>query len=184
MPRPKSRPTHSASSPIREAHIDREQVSAALARCLDELLPKARLEVSYTIRREPEAPSGAGYEHPEVSVDFSGADQELLLQHNAELLQALEYIALRWIRLDPQLFDRVRFDAGGYRGMRIEELRLSAHVAAERVRETKAPFRFNPMSARERRIVHLALQEEAGVRTASEGDGEERQVVVYPAAAR
>jgi spoIIIJ-associated protein len=91
---------------------------------------------------------------------------------------------LRWIRLDPQLFDRVRFDAGGYRGMRIEELRLSAHVAAERVRETKAPFRFNPMSARERRIVHLALQEEAGVRTASEGDGEERQVVVYPAAAR
>jgi predicted RNA-binding protein Jag len=30
----------------------------------------------------------------------------------------------------------------------------------------------------------LALQEEAGVRTASEGDGEERQVVVYPAAAR
>jgi spoIIIJ-associated protein len=182
MPQPKPQPA--ASPLIREGRLDREKVSAALARCLDELLPKARLEVSYKIRQEPEAASAPGYEHPEVSVDFSGEDQELLLLHNAELLQALEYIALRWIRLDPQLFDRVRFDAGGYRGLRIEELRLSAHVAAERVRETKAPFRFNPMSARERRIVHLALQEETGVRTASEGDGEERQVVVYPAAAR
>jgi spoIIIJ-associated protein len=181
MPQPKPQPSNPSLK--REVHIDREQVSAALARCLDELLPKMRLALSYEIRQEPKA-AEPGYEHPEVSVDFSGADQELLLQHNAELLKALEYIALRWIRLDPQLFDRVRFDAGGYRGMRIEELRLSARVAAERVRETKAPFRFNPMSARERRIVHLVLQEEAGVRTASEGDGEERQVVVYPAAAR
>jgi predicted RNA-binding protein Jag len=37
------------------------------------------------------------------------------------------------------------------------------------------------MSARERRILHLVLKEEAGVRTASEGVGEDRQVVVYPA---
>ncbi|MGO9640798.1 MAG: protein jag, partial [Candidatus Acidiferrales bacterium] len=100
---------------------------------------------------------------------------------NAELLQALEYIALRWIRLDPQWYDRVRFDSADYRALRIEELRLSARVAADRVRETRAPFRFNPMSPRERRIVHLALKEESGIRTASEGEGEERQVVVYPA---
>jgi spoIIIJ-associated protein len=183
MPQPKPQSTASSAPRTREGHLDREKVSAALGRCLDELLPTARFDLTYKIHQEPEAAGAAGYEHPEVSVEFSGADQELLLQHNAELLQALEYIALRWIRLDPQLFDRVRFDAGGYRAMRIEELRLSAHVAAERVRETKAPFRFNPMSARERRIVHLALQEEAGVRTSSEGDGEERQVVVHPAIA-
>jgi spoIIIJ-associated protein len=180
MPQPKSQ--SSAAPSAREARIDREQVTAALGRCLDALLPVARFNLSYKIRQEPAA-AAPGYEHPEISVEFSGADQDLLLQHNAELLQALEYIALRWIRLDPQLFDRVRFDAGGYRAMRIEELRLSAHVAAERVRESKQPFRFNPMSARERRIVHLALQEEPGVRTSSEGDGEERQVVVHPAAA-
>jgi spoIIIJ-associated protein len=181
MPQPTQQP--SASTRAREEHVDRAQVAAALAGCLDELLPKAHLDLSYQIRQEPEA-SSPGYEHPEVSVVFAGRDQDLLLQHNAELLKALEYIALRWIRLDPQLFDRVRFDSGDYRALRIEELRLSASVAAERVRETKAPFRFNPMSARERRIVHLALQEQSGVRTASEGEGEERQVVVYPAAAR
>jgi predicted RNA-binding protein Jag len=37
------------------------------------------------------------------------------------------------------------------------------------------------MSARERRILHLVLKEESGVRTGSEGAGEDRQVVVYPA---
>lgn len=182
MPQPK--PQTTASQHGREVRFDREQTSAALARCLDELLPRTHLDLSYVIRQESASSSATGYEHPEVSVEFSGADQGLLLEQNAELLKSLEYIALRWIRLDPQLFDRVRFDCGGYRSLRIEELRLSAHVAAERVRETKSAFRFNPMSARERRIVHLALQEEAGVRTSSEGDGEERQVVVYPAAAR
>jgi len=181
MPQAKQQPPVAPRN--REAHVDREQVAAALARCLDALLPKAHLELSYQIRQEPQA-AAPGFENPEVSVVFAGRDQDLLLERNAELLKALEYVALRWIRLDPQLFDRVRFDSGDYRALRIEELRLSARVAAERVRETKSPFRFNPMSARERRIVHLALQEQAGVRTASEGEGEERQVVVYPAAPR
>ena len=95
---------------------------------------------------------------------FKGRDQDLLLEHNAELLKALEHIALRWLWLDPQFYGRVRFDAGGYRGLRIEELKLSARVAAERVRETQAPFRFNAMSSRERRILHLVLKEEPGVR--------------------
>ena len=114
-------------------------------------------------------------------VIFRGRDQDLLLERNADLLKALEHLALRWLRLDPQFYDRVRFDAGDYRSLRIEELKLSAHVAAERVRETHAPFRFNAMAARERRILHLVLKEEPGVRTASDGAGEDRQVVVYPA---
>ncbi len=95
------------------------------------------------------------------SSSFKGRDQDLLLEHNAELLKALEHIALRWLWLDPQFYGRIRFDAGGYRAARIEELKLSARVAAERVRESHSPFRFNAMSARERRILHLVLKEEA-----------------------
>jgi len=117
----------------------------------------------------------------EVAVVFSGADQELLLEHNAELLLALEHIAHRWLRLDPRLHDRVRFDCGEYRATRLAELKLSARVAAQRVRETGQPFQFNPMSARERRIVHLELTGAAGVRTESEGSGDNRQLVIYPA---
>ena len=120
-------------------------------------------------------------EEKDVLVAFSGADQELLLEHNAELLLALEHIAHRWLRLDPRMHDRVRFDCGDYRATRLEELKLSARVAAQRVRETGQPFRFNPMSSRERRIVHLELNGAPGVRTMSEGAGDRRQLVIYPA---
>ena len=168
---------------LRDGELDREALAAELRRFLDLVMAQARIELAYEIRLEPRSTGGAAeaeVETPEVLVVFRGRDQDLLLERNAELLQALEYIALRWLRLDPHYYDRVRFDSGDYRALRIEELKLSARVAADRVRETHAPFRFNPMPARERRVIHLVLKEQPGVRTASEGVGEQRQVVVYP----
>jgi spoIIIJ-associated protein len=64
--------------------------------------------------------------------------------------------------------------------MRLEELRLAADVAAERVRKTSTPYEFAPMSSRERRIVHLALRDHDDLRTESEGEGLRRYVVLYP----
>ena len=78
------------------------------------------------------------------------------------LLLALEHIGHRWLRLDPRLHDRVRFDCGDYRASRLDELKLSARVAAQRVRETGQAFRFNPMSPRERRLFILELTGAAG----------------------
>ena len=165
---------------VQDGKIDREALATELRRFLDLVLARTRLELAYEVRSQ-DAAAEAEIENPEVLVLFRGRDQELLLERNAELLKALEYIALRWLRLDPHYYDRVRFDSGDYRALRLEELKLSARVAAERVRETHQPFRFNPLSARERRIIHLVLKDEPGVRTASEGAGEERQVVVHPA---
>ena len=165
---------------VQDGKIDREALATELRRFLDLVLARTRLELAYEVRSQDSAVE-AEIENPEVLVLFRGRDQELLLERNAELLKALEYIALRWLRLDPHYYDRVRFDSGDYRALRLEELKLSARVAAERVRETRQPFRFNPLSARERRIIHLVLKDEPGVRTASEGAGEERQVVVHPA---
>ncbi len=165
---------------VQDGKIDREALATELRRFLDLVLARTRLELAYEVRSQDSA-AEAEIENPEVLVLFRGRDQELLLERNAELLKALEYIALRWLRLDPHYYDRVRFDSGDYRALRLEELKLSARVAAERVRETHQAFRFNPLSARERRIIHLVLKDEPGVRTASEGAGEERQVVVHPA---
>jgi spoIIIJ-associated protein len=79
------------------------------------------------------------------------------------------------------LHDRVRFDCADYRATHLEELKLSARVAAQRVRETGQEFQFNPMSSRERRIIHMELSGAVGVRTMSEGVGERRYLVIYPA---
>ena len=162
-----------------DGKLNYSAASAELRRCLDMILQNGRFELSYEISSTEPAAVGA-LEHPELLVNFRGPDTELLLERNAELLKALEHIALRCLWLDPQFYDRVHFDAADYRALRIEELKLSARVAADHVRDTRAPFRFNAMSARERRILHLVLKEEPGLRTSSEGVGEERQVVVFP----
>jgi spoIIIJ-associated protein len=60
------------------------------------------------------------------------------------------------------------------------ELQLIARTAAEKVRQTRLPFKLNPMDSRERRIVHLALADDQTIRTESEGEGEFRKVVIYP----
>jgi spoIIIJ-associated protein len=120
------------------------------------------------------------FENPEVIIRFSGPDVELLLNNRAELLLALEHLTMEGLRMPPEDHTRVCFDAEDYRMLRIEELRLSAGAAAEKVRHTGVPFSFNPMSSRERRIVHLALRDETGVRSESSGVGSHRQVVVYP----
>ncbi|HJY85346.1 MAG TPA: R3H domain-containing nucleic acid-binding protein [Candidatus Acidoferrales bacterium] len=171
---------------VQDGKVDREALAAELRRFLDLVIAQTRLELGYEIRLEVRSggASAVEVESPEVLVVFRGRDQELLLERSAELLQALEYLALRWLRLDPHYYDHIRFDSGDYRALRIEELKLSARVAAERVRETRTPFRFNPMPARERRVIHLVLKDQPGVRTTSEGVGEQRQVVVFPAEAK
>jgi spoIIIJ-associated protein len=56
-----------------------------------------------------------------------------------------------------------------------------AEKAAERVRTTRIPFSFDPMSPNERRIIHLALGEDQTVKTESRGNGVDRKVTIYPA---
>lgn len=164
-------------NPQGEARLDRDRAIVELKRFLDLALREMGLAIEYVIQT-PSAPApGEG----EVAVVFHGADEGLLLERSAELLLALEHVAHRWLRLDPRLHDHVRFDCGEYRATRLEELKLSARVAAQRVRETGLPFRFNPMSSRERRVIHLELNGAAGVRTVSEGAGDRRQLVIYPA---
>jgi spoIIIJ-associated protein len=172
--------TASRPNLIVDGKLNHAAITAELRRCIDTLLQKSRFQLSYEIHATGPA-AARELENPEIVVEFKGKDQGLLLEHNAELLLALEHISLRWLWLDPQFYGRIRFDSAGYRGIRIEELKLSARVAAGRVRETHAPFRFNAMSSRERRILHLVLKEEPGVRSESEGTGEDRYLVVYPA---
>ena len=121
------------------------------------------------------------FENPDLLVRFSGPDVELLLANKAELLLALEHLTMEALRMAPEEHSRLCFDANDYRLLRIQELRLSAEAAAERVKKTGVPFHFSPMNSRERRILHLAMRGETQVRSESVGEGPIRQVVVVPA---
>ncbi|HUK30896.1 MAG TPA: R3H domain-containing nucleic acid-binding protein [Candidatus Acidoferrum sp.] len=174
--------TKPVQSFVREGKLDREAVAAALKGWLGAVMPKTGMNLRCKIQTSPASAAGdEEFERPEVVVLFDGPDVGLLLDHGAEILLALEYLSVRSLRIEPPFFDRIRFDAGDYRAARIAELKNAARVAAGRVRDSRQPFRMNPMTARERRIVHLALKDQPGIRTSSDGLGEERQVVIYPA---
>lgn len=137
------------------------------------------LHLRYRIVVDP--PPISEWETPEIYVDFSGPDSTLLLDRGGELLRALELLAFEILRLESGDHDKINFDCKNQRSLRLKELRMQAGVAAEKVRQTGVPFHFAPMSSRERRMVHLALRDEADLRTESDGEGRDRCVVLYPA---
>ena len=146
---------------------------------LDATLENGGIKLTYEI--QDAAPSNDDFETPDVMVKFSGPDVDLLLSNRAELLLALEHVTMEMLRMPSEDHSRISFDANDYRLLRIEELRLSAVAAADRVKRTGEHFRFNPMNSRERRVIHLSLRNEPAVRSESCGAGPGRHVVVYPA---
>lgn len=143
------------------------------------LLEKAGLSLTFKIG--PGESLHPEIENPNVLVKFGGRDLDILMENKAELLLALEHLAGEVLHLGSDQHSQLCFDANDYRMMRMEELHLSAQVAADQVVKTRIPFRFNPMTSRERRIVHLALRSKPDVRSESYGMGPTRQVVIYPA---
>ena len=174
---------------IRDGKLDRQATAEALRRFLEEMVRVSGLELKVKVRAiesspAPASPPGEALAEPEVIADLDGRDKEILLERGGELLKAIEHLAFRALRLESAYHEKIHLDSGGYRALRFEELRMTAKVAAERVQTSRQPFRLNPMSSRERRIVHLALKDMPGVRTESVGVGEERQVVIHPLKAK
>jgi len=154
-----------------EAAID------AIGDFLDDVLDAAGLDLEFEIS---EGEVGTELISPDILVEFEGDDLPLLLENRGELLLALEQLTLEAIRTPHEERYRILFDADDYRLTRIEELQMTAKHAAEKVRTTGQPFHFQPMTSRERRILHLALRDEPGVKSLSEGMAPRRHTVVHP----
>ncbi len=147
---------------------------------LKEMLHNGGFRLKYRITVNPPMPEDRDWERPDILVEFAGPDSDLLLERGGEALRSFEHVAHKMLRLDNEEHEKVSFDCKNFKAMRIEELRLAASVAAEKVAKTGIPYTFAPMSARERRIVHLALRDNPELKTESTGEGGHRSVVVYP----
>jgi spoIIIJ-associated protein len=167
------------SEPPNEPKYAVAAVGSRIEEFLLTVMRDAGLKVQFEV--QDAEPAQDDFETPDVEVKFTGPDVDLLLTNKAELLLALEHVTMEMLRVPSEDHSRIAFDANDYRLLRVEELRLSAATAAEKVKRTGVPFRFNPMNSRERRVIHLALRNETEVRSESLGAGPARQVVVYPA---
>ena len=154
-----------------------EEIKDRIDDFLDPLLDYSLLDLDYEIE---DGEAGSELISPDLTVKFEGDDLDILLAHRGELLMALEQLTLEALHIPHEDRYRLLFDANDYRIMRIEELRLSAETAAEKVKKNGRPFHFQPMTSRERRILHLALRDIEGVTSGSEGVAPHRHTVVKP----
>ena len=159
--------------------MDNIQSANQLNAFLGGVVKHAGFKLKYRIMVNPPVADDRDWERPEILVEFAGPDSSLLLERGAELLRSLELLAIEMLRLPGNEHEKISFDCMGHRKARLEELRMTARVAAEKVRKSGAPYHFAPMSSRERRILHLALRDENDLRTESAGEGLRRSVVLY-----
>ena len=113
------------------------------------------------------------------TINIEGPDSAIVIGRHGETLKAFEFLANLIYRTD-QSSPKIRFDCAGYRARREESLIHLAESAAREVIHKRAPVSLEPMSSWERRIIHLALQNNREIMTSSEGEEPLRKIVVYP----
>lgn len=123
-------------------------------------------------------------ETPEqILLKIRGDGSGLLIGKRGQTLDALQYLVNKAVRKptsDGEGEKRVVVDSEHYRERREESLRNMAFRMAEKARNQGKPIMLENMSPRERRIVHMALGELEGIKTESEGQDQERRLVIYP----
>jgi spoIIIJ-associated protein len=143
----------------------------AVIRFCQEVVRLLQMELSVDAKQDGEI----------LTINFSGADRPLLLSNTASLLNSMEYLVKKAFREDEgEIISSLVFDSDKYRQHREAELVLLAQMASKKVIAQRRPLNLQPMSPRERRIVHLALAEIEGVRSQSGGDGDNRSITIYP----
>jgi spoIIIJ-associated protein len=114
----------------------------------------------------------------EVNAEIYGGDPGKIIGRNGRTLAALEYLTNAVINRQEGSNVRVSIDVGGYKRRRDERLRDTAFKAADKVRKSGEEVELEPMSAAERRVIHVALADEPDIATESSGEGRARRVVV------
>ncbi|MFN0145210.1 MAG: RNA-binding cell elongation regulator Jag/EloR [Dehalococcoidia bacterium] len=155
--------------------INAEEVDLA-AHVVDDILRLLDIPAELTIR-EPITP-GDGLGVAKAVIDISGDDLGLLIGRRGDTLASLQYLVNLIVARRFPGQGGVNIDVEHYRHRREEQVMAIAMRMADRVRETGSPITLEPMSASERRLVHMALAEDPELMTNSIGEGENRKVVI------
>ncbi len=158
-----------------EPDINAEEVDLA-AEVVDSILQILEIDADINIREPVTAGDGLG--SARAVIDISGDDLGMLIGRRGESLMAFQYVVnLVMTRRFPGR-GSITVDVEQYRRRREDQVVSLAERMAERVRDIGEPITLEPMSAAERRLVHLALVDDPEVETNSVGEGDSRKVVI------
>ena len=117
-----------------------------------------------------------------IILTISGENSGLLIGKKGATLDALQFLVNKIVNRDNEEKNRVIVDSENYRLRRHQSLVDLAIRMAEKAQRNRRPVTISQLSAHDRRVVHLALQEKTGLRTRSRGDGPLKNVVIIPGA--
>lgn len=154
----------------------KKEVSQVAQEVLQAML--AAMGISATVNLSQPPPQGLAPEAEVVALDIQGRDLGALIGRRGQSLAAIQYVLNLIVSHRLKSHIPIIVDVEGYKKRRYETLHSLAQRLAEQVKATGQAATLEPMSANERRIVHLSLASHPDVITQSIGVGELRKVVI------
>jgi len=115
-----------------------------------------------------------------VKLNLGGANPAMLIGRRGETLEALQYLTEKVTNKELAKRVRVQLDVEGYMQNRRKNIRHLSLRLAEKAKRKRRPVTVGKMPPHERRLVHVTLRDESGVRTQSVGSGFIRKMMIYP----
>jgi spoIIIJ-associated protein len=139
------------------------------------LIEKMDMDAEVTL-----APDDGEGSSDEIRLEIEGPDAGRIIGKRGAVLEAIQYLTTRVAHKPGEARKHIQVDAEGYRARHEDQLAEMAQKLARRVAKEGKVITFDPMTARDRRIVHMALKEMTDVRTESHGEGPDRRVQIIP----
>ena len=115
-----------------------------------------------------------------ITLSIQGDGGGLLIGKGGQTLDAIQYLTNKVLNKDGNGGKRIVLDTENYREKREENLTVLAEKLGEKAKRTKKPVTVNPMNAHDRRIIHMALQNDKDLTTRSRGEGAFRKIIIVP----
>ncbi len=162
--------------------FDPQKTGAYARQVLEGILERMGLEAYVTVQHKT-VPGPDGEQQQSIMMYVEGIDEEtvgLMIGRRGETLRSLQFLLNTIVNRTAGRWPQLVIDVGNYRQRRQESLEALARRMAEQVRTSRRPMPLEPMQSYDRRIIHMALREDATVYTESTGEGENRRIVIFP----
>lgn len=171
---PRKRRNRRRRKPNGESVTPDDEHSARALQFLSEVIDRMEVDCRVQLRRARDP------EDHDIHVEITGPDTARIIGKRGQTLSALQLLASRVLNRPGQERRYVTVDAEGYRSRRDNSLAAMAKRLGKQAVTDGKIITFEPMSPRDRRVVHLALAKFEGVITKSDGDGDDRRVQIIP----
>jgi len=158
---------------------EESDIAEAAKSVLERLLTEMGVVASVVLQAKASIEGEEGTTAP-IALDIEGDDLGILIGRRGQTLSYLQHVVRLIVAHQTEAWVPIIIDVEGYKRRRYEALQSLAWRLAEQVKVRGVPFSLEPMSAYERRIIHLTLADHPDVTTQSIGEGEARKVVISP----